>query len=584
MALAFTIPALVMIGYWDSFSFSIIFGLAAVGGLLGVFLSIPLRRAMILESGLKFPEGIATAEVLKVGTEGSAAKYILFSAVAAAVIKFCQSGLQILQDTINIWGRVGNTVFGVSTGFSLALIGAGYVVGLGVSISIFVGAAFSWGFAVPLYGALFGLPLEAETAYDAAVSIWNAKIRIIGVGMMVFGGLWMLIDLFKPLKAAIVTSLEAVQKVKAEGHKNIIRTEFDIPITYVASGVILLILPMYLLFQEIVLSSGLDISFTMVVLVAIFITVLTYVISTFGSVISAYLCGLLGTSFSPISGVVLMGVLIVSFFLLLIFGFQIDFLKDKHAAMGAAGITLLISTVFGCATAIAGDNLQDLKSGQLVGATPWKQQVMLGIGVIASSIALAPIFQLLFEAYGFGDVLPREGMDPAQALSAPKAALMAAVSEAIFTQSMDWTMIVIGILLGVIVLLFDKILEKNDASWRLPVVAVAVGIYLPLDITVPLLFGGLVSTLSHKAMNKKKATHAQREAVERKGVLFASGLIAGEAIIGIIIAIPFIAYENTNVFRIVPDAIKNSTDVFGLLVFIAMIYWFYNVASKIDKR
>jgi len=200
-----------------------------------------------------------------------------------------------------------------------------------------------------------------------------------------------------------------------------------------------------------------------------------------------------------------------------------------------------------------------------------------------SAVILAPIFQLLFEAYGFGNVLPREGMDPAGALPAPKAAIMAALAQAIFTESMNWTMVIIGVILGIIVVTIDAFLKRSGSTWRLPILAIAVGIYMPLDVTVPLVFGGLLAALAQKARMKGNISAAENARIERKGVLFASGLIAGEALVGILLAIPFVAYQNTNVFRLVPEAFKDSTDVLGLLALAAVLYWFYRIASKAKK-
>lgn len=583
-AVAFTLPAMVMIGFWDGFPYPIMISLTAIGGLLGVFLSVPLRRAMIIESDLKFPEGVATAEVLKSGEESTAAKEILFSGLAAATIKFCQSGFQFFADSINIWGRVGNTVAGGTAGFSLALVGAGYIVGIEIAFAMFLGAILGWFIGVPLFGLIYGLPLDAESAYMAAVEIWNSKIRIVGVGMMVFGGLWMIVELIKPLQRAIKASLEAVRKIKTEGRSNILRTEFDIPITYVALGAILLILPIYVLFNYIVEQSGLNLSLPWVVAISLFITLITFFMVALGSAISSYMCGILGTSGTPISGIILMAILIVSFFLLIFFSFMPNFWEEPSATLSAAGITILLGALIGCAVSVAGDNLQDLKSGQLVGSTPWKQQVMLIVGVLVSAVVLAPIFQLLFEAYGFGEVLPREGMDPAQALGAPKAALMAAVSQAIFDQSMDWSMIITGIVLGVLVLIMDRALKNRGSRWRLPIVAVAGGIYLPLEVTVPLFVGGILAALSQNVLKKSKAHASEKAIVQRRGLLFASGLIAGEALVGIMVAIPFVAYQSTSVFKIVPAALADSTDVLGLIAFLIMFYWFYKVSSTVKKE
>lgn len=583
-ALALIIPALIMIGYWNSFHYSIMTSIAVMGGLLGVLLSVPLRRAMVVESELKFPEGVATAEVLRAGDESAAAKGILFAGLASAIIKFCQSGFQIFADSINIWGRVGNTVTGITAGFSFALIGAGYVVGLQVTVATFIGAIFSWFIGIPLYGAIYGLPTDAADAYSAAVGIWSSKIRIIGVGMMVLGGVWTTLELFSPIRRAVISSLEAVRKIKSLEKITILRTELDIPITYVGLGALLLAFPIYFIFNNIFLSSSFEFTIPMIILLTIITTALSFILSALGGVISSYMCGLLGTTSNPISGVLIMAIIIVSFALMLLLSFQVSFSSDAEAALSAAGITVLIATLIGCATAIAGDNLQDLKSGQLVGSTPWKQQVMLIVGVLASALILAPIFQILFEAYGIGDVLPRDGMDPAHALSAPKAALMAALSQAIFTQSMDWTMITIGVLLAIGTISVDKFLKHRESSWRLPVLAVALGVYMPLEVTSALLLGGILSYLSQKSLAKSKASSKEKAATERRGILFASGLIAGEAIVGILLAIPFVAYQSTNVFRIVPQALVESTDVLGLLVTLAILYWFYQVSSKTKKE
>ncbi|MBA3813738.1 MAG: oligopeptide transporter, OPT family [Alphaproteobacteria bacterium] len=581
-ALALIIPALIMIGYWNSFHYVIMTSIAAMGGLLGVLLSVPLRRAMVVEGKLKFPEGVATAEVLKAGDESAAAKGILFAGLAAAVVKFSQTGFQIFADSIHMWGRIGNTVVGGTAGFSFAMIGAGYVVGLQVTAAMFTGAIFAWFLGVPLYGAIFGLPLDATDAYSAAGGIWNSKIRIIGVGMMVFGGVWTMIELIPPVRRAISSSLDAIRKLKTQGKDTVFRTDMDIPITYVGLGALFLILPIYFTLESIFSASSFQFATLLIMGVSIVATLLAFILSALGSVISSYMCGLLGTTSNPVSGILIMAIIIISFVFMLLLSPFVSFSADADAALSAAGITILIATLIGCAAYIAGDNLQDLKSGQLVGATPWKQQVMLIVGVLASAIILAPIFQLLFEAYGIGDVLPREGMDPAQALSAPKAALMAALSQAIFAQSMDWTMVTIGMGLGLLIVMIGKF-SKEGSPWRLPVLAVAVGVYMPLEIPSALLFGGLLSYFSLKSLNKSKASAKEKAMTERRGILFASGLIAGEAMVGILLAIPFVAYQSTNVFRFVPEAFADHTDVLGLIVTLGVLYWFYQVASKVKK-
>lgn len=591
-AVVFTLPALLMMGYWKEFPFAITTAIIIVGGLLGVLFSIPLRRAYIVENEeLKFPEGIATGEVLKVGDsearEGT--KDLLMGGLFAGLVKFAQSGLMIMSEGAHYWFQTTRTVFGFGSGFSLVLVGAGYIVGVQVGVSMLIGAIVAWMIAVPLHGFLFGLP-EAGSAYEIAVTIWNKNIRMIGVGTMVVGGVWTLVYLIKPIAEAIRSSLATLKKTRLGAKASLLRTEHDIPINYVLIGVAILTLPLAFIFHHILSQADMQLPLMIHYITVFVVTIFAIVVGFLCAAIAGYMTGLVGSSNNPLSGVTIMAILFISMILLVILGTHIDFGTKGANSLAAAAIAIIIGAVMATAAAISGDNLQDLKSGQIVGATPWKQQIMLMLGVVAGSFVMAPILEVLYQAYGIGDSLPREGMDPTQALGAPKAAIMAAIAEGVFTHSLDWTMFSIGAALAIVFILIDNYLKENDSTWRLPVLAVALGIYMPLDVTIPLLIGGIISSLCQAKMkkeqpklNEKEYIHHQEHA-NRRGMLFCSGLIAGESIIGILLAIPFAAYQSTDVFKIAPADFEHMGVLLGILAFIGVCYYLYKISSQFQER
>lgn len=588
--LAMVLPALVLIGYWQSFPYALTTSIVLIGGGLGVLVTVPLRRAMIVEGELKFPEGVATAEVLKAGDQSSDSGLwsLLSAGLISATMKFAQSGWQFVADGINYWTRSGNTVYGGGTGFSLAIAGAGYIVGFRSCLAVFIGGMIAFFIGVPLYSTIMGLPADATSAYDAAITIWSTKIRIVGVGAMILGGVWTVLELIPALKKAISSAVGAMKNVKEQGLNSIPRTERDIPISWVAGGSAVFAIPLYIVLDYVMDHSSIDMGLSGYIALNLVLLVMSYVLCFMASAIAAYMCGVMGSSNMPISGTLIMTVIILSFLLVTLLGSYINFEVDPEAALSAGAIVIIITSIVACAGALGGDNMQDLKSGQLVGSTPWKQQGMLMVGVVASALVIAPMFQLLFEAYGIGDVLPREGMDPAKALSAPKAALIAALAQAIFTHSMDWVMIGIGMAIAVATITIDKTLIAMGSSWRFPVLAVALGIYLPFDVTGPIFIGGIVAGLIERSIkNKQKASKASLEAeaatAKKNGMLLASGFIAGEALMGIFLAIPFVMYQDTDVFKFIPAAIEPYRSELGLLLTAIILYWFYRKASILKK-
>lgn len=583
-AVAFTLPALVMMGYWDSFPFWLTTSLVLIGGLYGVLFSIPLRRAYVVESYLRFPEGIATGEVLKAGDSiaKGGVKDLMSGGVIAAVVKFAQSGLMVLGEGIHYWAYTGGSLFGFGTGLSLVLLSSGYIIGAQVGVSMLVGGCLAWVVGVPLYASLVGIP-EGLSAYDAAVTIWNSKIRMIGVGAMVVGGLWTLIYLIKPIGQAIGSAIATFKDIKMHGKDSVARTERDIPMHYILFASILLLVPLFFVFKYILDTSGLALNATLyyptIVLLSIFTVVMSFVCSS----ISGYMCGLVGSSNNPLSGVTIIAVLSSALLLFAWLSLQFNFKEGITEGLVASAITIMLGTIVANAAAVSGDNLLDLKSGQIVGATPWKQQIMLIVGVVAGAFVMTPVIQILFEAYGMGSVLPREGMDPTQALAAPKAALMAVISTGVFAQSLDWSMFGLGAIVAIVVILIDGYFQKTKSSWRLPIMGVALGIYMPLDVTVPVLIGGIVASIVAYRHKRKQHSPAQVKQAENRGLLFCSGMIAGEALVGIALAIPFAACQSTDCFRIVPLSFEPMAVLLGTLVFYVVSYYLYNISSKVKN-
>lgn len=588
----FTIPALVVMGYWQDFGYWQITTIAIVGGTLGVLFSVPLRRALIIDEKLKFPEGIAAAEVLKAGDQISSGNktgvgILAGGAICASAYKFCQSGLHIFAESIQGWFSLGGTVFGASTGLTFSMMGAGYIVGMKVAINLLVGAALVWLIGVPLY-TTFGLPQEFGLSTDASALDWamavrTTKIRYIGVGTMIFGGLFALFSLARPIRTAISSSFAAIRKSRSGVHRQIIRTEYDIPMTTVLLSVVALSILVFFIFNNVLGTAELPITSTLYWTTVTFLTLFSLLIGFVCASIGGYMAGIVGSSANPISGITIGAILAVSGTLLLLLGSQMSFGGDTKESLSLAATVILIGGVVATAAALSCDNLQDLKAGNILGATPWKQQLVLIIGVTAGASVIAPILQLLYDAYGMGGRFPRLGMDPMHALSAPQATLMASVAKGVFAHDLDWPLVILGVGIGLGIVLIDRgVLKPLKSTYRLSVMAVALGIYLPLEVIMPLVIGGFVNFLAKLRLNSHKSRHGKNfknvEAhTERRGLLFASGLIAGDALIGICLAIPFAAYQSTSILAIVGPSFHDTATLLGSMSFLGMCYYLYRL-------
>jgi len=538
----FTIPALVLMGVWTDFDYLEVAKISAIGGVIGVLFTVPLRRALIVEAKLKYPEGVATAAILKAGEESRTSTEkdesgglitIAISGLVGGVMKLCQQGFAMWHAAIESATVVGGSIFGIGTDLSPALISVGYIVGRNIGILVVTGGLISWAVAIPIYTAIYGF--EGEPM-PAAWDIWNSQIRYLGVGSMVVGGIWSLITLFKPLVNGIKASLEAVKKSKLA--TDLPKHEQDFPINYVGMVLAVMLIPVYLLYFEIVND----------VAIATLLAVVMMIFGFLFSAVAAYMAGIVGSSNNPISGVTIATILFSSLLLLSLLG------KDSDVGASAA---IMIGAVVCCAAAIGGDNLQDLKTGHIVGATPWKQQIMQIVGVLSAAVVLGLVLDILHTAYTIGS----------PTLSAPQATLMKSVADGVFTGNLPWIMVGFGAIIGIIIILLDLRQKRIGSDFRVPILAVAVGIYLPIELTVPIFIGGMISHFSDRS--------GATDTMKKKGLLMASGLITGEALVGILVAVPIFMTGSKDWWPQFPGF-----QIIGIAAFLGVIGWLYNSVTQ----
>lgn len=514
----FTIPALLLVGYWSTFDYWQTVVIAAVGGLLGVLFTIPLRRALIVTAQLRFPEGVATAEVLKVGaaqrSEGGSrestrdVQSLLSAALLGSLVKFGESGLRLWTESLEGALQVGRTVFYAGLNLSPALLGVGFIIGLRTAAVVLLGGIIGWVILMPAYGLVHGLPAD-RNGLAAAMSIWSGQIRYVGIGAMLIGGLWTLTKLCEPVWRSLQTLRASYRaSVAQEQTANLLRTEQDASFLWIVVPFSLSLIPMAWIYSTVVDSPLIGILMTIVMAFAAFL---------FSSV-AAYMAGMVGSSSNPVSGVTIATIMVSALLLVLFMGVE-------HPAGPAAA--LVIGAVVCCAAAMGGDNLQDLKTGHLVGATPWKQQVMQVVGVVTGALVLVPVLSLLQAKYGIGEPTSSHP----HPLSAPQAMLMANLTRSVFGAGLPWPLVGLGAAIGVLIILADRQQELRGNALRLPVLAVALGIYLPLKLSAIIFLGGAIAVLAHWR------TGGEHEPSQR-GLLFAAGLITGEALMGIMLAIP----------------------------------------------
>lgn len=599
----FILPGLLMIGYWQGFHFWQTMMVCAAGGMLGVVFSIPLRHVMVVKSDLPYPEGVAAAEILRVGSalahENEAADgtntekadsgfgHILAGGLIAAVFNLGANGLRIFSDSVGYWFSVGKAAFQLPLGFSLALLGAGYLVGVTAGIAMLVGVLISWGVAVPYLTAIATIPADTSLA-AFAMGLWKSEVRFIGAGTLAIAAVWTLITLLRPMLEGIKMSFAALKEGSGES-KEIPRTEQDLSPRWIIALTIIMTLILVATFYSFVSVAPVP-AFVAWLLVGC-ATLLSVVIGFLVAAACGYMAGLVGSSASPISGIGIIAVIIASLVILGV-GEANHLLATEAGTQFATALAIFTTTAVLAIATISNDNLQDLKTGWLVGATPWRQQVALLIGCVVGAVVIAPVLDLLYQAYGFAGAMPRPGMDMSQLLSAPQATLMTTIATGIFTHKLEWRFILAGLILGVVLVIVDTLLKHRGGKARLPVLAVGMGLYLPPTLVTPIVIGALLSWFVQRKLKARAAAENTPftqliKPAERRATLFASGLIVGESLIGVLIAVIIVvsisAGGSDAPLAIVGESFAPIAQWLGLLFFIAACCIFVKRALATGK-
>jgi len=547
----FTVPALVMMGAWGSYDYWPIFLMVCVGGIMGVVFTTPLRRALIVDAGLTFPEGLATAQVLKTGgvargedataeeatanagTSGLGFKLLLEASIFGALFKLFEGGCKWFSDgvaTTRAWFD-DRWLFKADASLAPSLLGIGFIVGPNIGTLMMSGAIIGTLIGVPLNwwlneerlmqtaGIVSGTPIGtfSQDQWEAVASASWQECRRIGIGCMLVGGVWSLISLIGPIKNGVRASLEAFRAQRSGQSAGAPRTEMDTPINFLLFTAALMTVPLFFAFH-----SALG-DYDGKVLICIVLTVLMLGFGFLFASVAGYMAGLVGSSNNPVSGVTMATVVIASLLLMTMMG------KGELAAKVGPAAVIYLAAFICTGACIAGDNLQDLKCGHVVGATPWKQQVCLVIGTIASASVIPLVLGLLDKANGIGRAL--EGQKPEEVLAAPQASLMKDLSTGIFGAGINWNFILFGCALAVAIIALDEFLKRRKSAFRTPILGVAVGIYLPFGLSVLIFVGGILAWLVKRKFRPK--TEHESVALENSGMLLASGLITGEAIMGV---------------------------------------------------
>ena len=587
-SIIFVLPGLLMAGYWSGFPFWQTALLCMAGGILGVIFTIPMRYAMVVKSELPYPEGVAAAEILKVGSHeeegrqgGSGIKELAAGGALAGFMSFCSNGLRVIADSASYWFKSGTAIFQLPMGFSLALLGAGYLVGLTGGIAILLGISIAWGIAVPYFSSHIPQPADMEMA-AFAMKLWKEKVRFIGAGTIGIAAVWTLLMLLKPM----VEGLKMSFKSFGGGAPAAERTEQDLSpktmIFWVLSMMLVLGVSFYHFIGDSHITGG------MAWLLVVVCTLLASIIGFLVAAACGYMAGLVGSSSSPISGVGIVSIVIISLVLLVV-GESGGLMADEANRKFLLALTLFCGSAVICVASISNDNLQDLKTGHLLKATPWRQQVALIIGCIVGALVISPVLELLYEAYGFTGAMPREGMDAAQALAAPQATLMATIASGIFAHNLEWVYIFTGIVIGAVLIVVDLVLKKSSGGkLALPVLAVGMGIYLPPSINMPIVAGAvLAAVLKHIIGKKAENREGRLKNAERIGTLFSAGLIVGESLIGVIMAF-IIAFSVTNGGSDAPLALNlenwdAAASWLGLAFFVTGMFFFAQRVLKAGR-
>ncbi len=571
-AVIFVLPGLVMIGWWTGFPYWESFAVCAVGGILGVMYTIPLRRALVTDSDLPYPEGVAAAEVLIVGSRDARAAEnrrglitVVWGAAASAAF-LALTYTRIFADNVSAYFRAGLSSTGITIGLSFALLGAGHLIGLAVGIAIFAGLFLSWGVLVPIFTSLHPMVGDAATV---AGTIYHDYVRFIGVGTIGIAAIWTIVKLAVPVWRGLLSSIES-SRTRARGREtDVPMAERDLPIGTVTIISLACLVPLAILLAAFLIGGPLNAYIVPIVAIAIvYVVVVGFVIAA----VCGYMAGLIGSSNSPVSGLAILVVLGIS---LALFGLARN--SPVAAQQAAIAFSLFVTAVVLCVATIANDNLQDLKTGQLIGANPARQQVALIVGTLVGAAVIPPILNMVNRAYGFVGS-PMHGLGNAAPLNAPQAALISTLAKSVIGGVVPWNLIWIGVAIGIVAILIDELLMRASGGRRkFPPLAVGLGIYLPASATFLASVGAIAGYFYNRWAGGKK----NPEDTKRLGILLASGLIVGEGILGVLYSGLIIVTGKGTPVRHVGDSFQPIAIWLGPIAFIALAIYLYRwIATK----
>jgi putative OPT family oligopeptide transporter len=580
-AIIFVLPGFIMIGWWVGFPYWTSFLICLLGGVLGVMYSIPLRRALVTNSDLPYPEGVACAEVLKVGSGDAGAHAsaleesragllaVVWGAISAAAFALIVA-TRVFASDVAAYFRFGGErgpVSGFDFNLSMALFAVGHLVGLWVGVAMLVGAAIAWIWGVPHYSAIAD---TAGAAAQLAQATWSHQVRFVGAGTIGVAAIWTLAKLVKPVFGGLIATMRTSSAGGTAADAIVPRTERDIPVRTVGLIMLACFVPTAWILGRFSIEAGLAEHFWALTIGGLLYCVLmSFLVST----VVGYMAGLIGASNSPLSGV---GILVViGAALLLVVGIKPYLPAGNEKALVAFAL-FVTSIVFSVGT-IANNNLQDLKTGQLVGATPSKQQWALVIGVLAGAAIIPPILDLLNQAYGFAGT---PGSTHEHPLAAPQAGLISALAQGVIQNNIDWGLIGVGGWIGIAMIVIDEILRRKFTSVHLSPLAVGLGIYLPTSATLMVVVGAVAGWY----YDRRAERSAKPESVNQLGVLLASGMIVGEGLLGVVVA-ALVAFSGKDFpLGLVGDDFGDVSIAIGGLAFAATMFVLYRWIERSGRR
>jgi len=570
----FVLPGLLMIGWWSNVPYLATFGACVVGGILGVMYTIPLRRALVTNSNLPYPEGVAAAEVLKVGTgsragaaEGQFGLLAVGLGTLASALFAALGAAKIFAAEVAGYFKAGAGATGLGASSSLALMGAGHLMGITVGVAMFAGLAIAWGVLVPVMTSLN--PMPGASLAEHANTIWRTEVRFIGAGVIGAAAIWTLGKLAGPIWAGLASAFEA-NKARKIGGAVIPRTEQDIPIGIVGLVSLVLLAPAGWFLAHFL--TGGPIASLSTPLVAIGIGYVLFA-GLLAAAVCGYMAGLIGSSNSPVSGIAILTILGAA----LMVGAAGRGVIGPDVAKALVAYALYVTTMVLAVAVVANDNLQDLKTGQLVDATPWKQQVALIIGVIAGAIVIPFVLELLNQSNGFAGAANLSTVAGATPLNAPQATLISTLAKGVIGGGLNWSLLGYGALIGLGLVIVDIVLRRSsNQRLSLPPLGVGLAIYLPSTVTAPVVVGAVIGWLYDKRVAKDRMA----EPAKRLGVLIASGFIVGESLFNVALAGLIVGTQKPNPLELPFAPSEHVGMIFALIAAAVVVFALYSWARK----